>query len=560
MLADAAPPPRGLGHPVDAVSYGGSAGLSQVPVGMTGVGARPVRPRLIGYSFVAVVVLLSIILVVLRIARLTSQSLWIDEGVSLALSTSSSLIGVLSNVAGSTGSEQYQPLYHLILYAWRLPFGSGEESLRALSVVLGSAAVFITTAAVWSTYGNRRAVWTLVLGGLSSCAVYYSQEVRPYSLILVVASVELASLLWLLREQGRWRRRAAALLFCVSAAVSLAVSLLMISYLGALAVAHFSTRRSPRTVATLWITVAITTLPILAYYGITSLAQHQGAISSLVGPIVRNAVFVPYGLLFGTTLGPSLNDLRQSNSMAVVWANWPTLLAALAVVSALVVSVLWSLRKQDAGAQAQSDRMLTVVLLAGFAASFGFAAFTRLNWLPRHSIFLLVPLWALLPVIAPRSLSVSDRHNIRAIPLVGLVCLNVVSLQHYYDDPSFARDDYRAAAHYLAAADGAGSASVLLAGLPSLLAYYGDTGTIDGRPFPHARVAPSVISIWHGHQSVLVALNRDYTWEPAGIQFVDGAMESCGFSVTAEKTFTNFVIHTYSPAPSSGAIRSQTCQ
>lgn len=527
---------------------------------MTGVEMRPLRTPLVGSSVLAVVVVLSIMVVALRIALLTSQSLWIDEGISVNLSTSSSLMGVLSNLAGSGASDQYQPLYNVILYAWRLPFGSGEGSLRALSVVLGSSAVFITTAAVWATYGRRRAVWTLALGALSSSAVYYSQEVRAYSLILVVASVQLASLMWLMREEGRSRKRAAALLFCVAAAVSPAASLLLLVFVGALAAAHLATRRSVRAVAPLWIKVAVSMLPVLAYYGITSLGQGGRPAAVSLTPIVWNALFVPYGLVFGTTLGPSINDLRGNSAMLVAWANWPTLGAALAIASALAVSVLWSLRRQRAGAQAQSDRMLAIVLLAGLAASFGLAAVTQMIWLPRHSIFLLVPLWALLPISIPRVVSFTDRHNIRAIPLIALVCLNVVSLQHYYYDARFARDDYRAAAHYLAAADGAGSASVLLSGEPSLLAYYGDSDTMDGRSVPHDRIAPYLISSWRGHRSVLVALNRDYMWDPSGIQQVDAAMTSCGFSVTAEKTFVNFVIHTYAPAPSSGATTSQGCR
>lgn len=508
----------------------------------------------------AVVVVLAILCIALRVALLTSQSLWIDEGISVDLSTSSSLVGVFSNLARSNASDHYQPLYDFILYVWRLPFGSGEGSLRALSVVLGSSAVFITTAAVWASYGRHRAVWTLLLGALSSCAVYYSQEVRAYSLILLVSAVELASLMWLVREEGRSRRRAAVFLFCVSVAVGLAASLLMVLFAGALAAAHAATRRSARAVAPLWIAAAVSTLPVLAYYGISSLGQGGRPAAVSLTPITWNALFVPYGLVFGTSLGPSTNDLRGSSALLGAWANWPTLVAALAIASALGVSVLRGLRKQRDGAQAESDRMLAVVLLTGFAASLGLAAATQMIWLPRHSIFLLVPLWALLPISAPRFVLLADRHNIRAIPLVALVCLNGLSLHHYYVDPRFARDDYRAAAHYLAAANGAGSATVLLTGEPSLLVYYGDTSTIDGRSVPHDLVAPYLISSWRGHRSVLVVLNRDYMWDPSGIQHVDAAMASCDFSVTAEATFTNFVIHTYAPAPSSGATTSQGCR
>lgn len=529
------------------------------PAGMTGVDGHTLQPRRIRYSLLTLGVLVATACIAVRVAGLTSQSLWIDEGISVQLSTSSSLSGVLTNLAGSGASDHFQPLYDLLLYAWQLPFGRSEESLRALSVVLGTSAVFVVTAAAWATYGGRRAVWVLILGALSSCAVYYSQEVRAYGLMLAVASVELATLMWLRQETKPWRRRAAAVLFCVAAAAGLAASLLMSLYLAALALGDIATRRPCRSVVSLWVAAAVCALPLLAYYGISSLTQGGRPAAVSATPLVWNALFVPYGLIFGTTLGPAINDLRGSSAMAVAWGNWPTLLAALGVASAAAVSVLYSMRKQPAGAQAQSDRMLAIALLAGFAACLGFAAVNHMIWLPRHSIFLLAPLWALLPVSAPASASLSDPRNTRAIPLVALVCLNLVSLQHYYFDPTFARDDYRAAAHYLGAADAEGSTSVMLTGEPSLLGYYGAANTIDGRFFPHDHIASNLISIGRGHQSVLVAMNREYIWDRSGIQQVDEAMASCGFSVTVAKTFTNFVIHTYAPAPS-GAAASQDCQ
>ncbi len=74
----------------------------------------------------------------LRCYRLDGQSLWYDEGVSAFMTTRGPV-----EIARAAAADIHPPLYYWLLAAWAVPFGNGEIALRALSVVLGTASVWV---------------------------------------------------------------------------------------------------------------------------------------------------------------------------------------------------------------------------------------------------------------------------------------------------------------------------------------------------------------------------------------------------------------------------------
>src|SRR3990172_297669 len=73
----------------------------------------------------------------LRVFGLARQSLWLDEGASYAIA-SSSVWGILEQ---TFTVEPNPPLYYLALHAWMAVAGSSEFVLRFLSVAAGVALV-----------------------------------------------------------------------------------------------------------------------------------------------------------------------------------------------------------------------------------------------------------------------------------------------------------------------------------------------------------------------------------------------------------------------------------
>jgi hypothetical protein len=128
-----------------------------------------------------------------RLYGATGQSLWYDEGTSVALAARAA-----PDILRSAARDIHPPLYYLLLAGWVRLAGDGVFALRALSAFIGVAAVAGIIAA--GTYLWRRTAG-LAAGGsaaVSPYLVWYSQEVRSYILIaalvplMVVLAVEFA--------------------------------------------------------------------------------------------------------------------------------------------------------------------------------------------------------------------------------------------------------------------------------------------------------------------------------------------------------------------------------
>lgn len=142
----------------------------------------------------------------LRVYQLGAQSLWYDEGMSVALAGRS-----LATIARNAANDIHPPLYYWLLAMW-LPFaGNSEFAVRWPSVAAGTALV-----AGLVVLGRR--LWTPKVGylaaGLATISPYliwYSQEARMYMLAAALGMAVLILMLGLLaapgtgsRSGGRW--------------------------------------------------------------------------------------------------------------------------------------------------------------------------------------------------------------------------------------------------------------------------------------------------------------------------------------------------------------------
>src|ERR1700704_4168580 len=113
--------------------------------------ARPAAGRL---RAAHVVVALTLLAAVVRLATLGQQSLWLDESYSIE-GISRSFGGVLDWVGTREGSP---PLYFGLAWGWAKVFGTGAVGLRALSALAGVATVPLVYAAGAAMASRRAAV------------------------------------------------------------------------------------------------------------------------------------------------------------------------------------------------------------------------------------------------------------------------------------------------------------------------------------------------------------------------------------------------------------------
>jgi uncharacterized membrane protein len=405
-------------------------------------------------------------------------------------------------------------MYFVLLRGWRSVFGDSVLAHRSLSAVCGLAALALLWALARRIYGTDHALLSALLFGASSYAVYYSQEVRPYSLLLLLAVGQLWLFFRAREEAVGGSGRVWTWLFWASAGVAAFGSLFAGLFTGALCLAHLIATKDRRQWLKLWLPAGLAMVPAaLCYVDFTGYAASTGSISKMRQPLVLNAAFVPYGLLVGTTFGPPLDELRGASKLRALLEYAPHL--ALLLLAAGALAAAWAAgfaRRAKDGPKKPTDALLVWLLVISFGLGVAFAALTGLNWLPRHAFYLLPVLALLLPGAV---LADSGSARIRQLGVAGfvlLVALNLFSVGKYYFDPRHARDDYRGAAEYVRVNAGEQDKAIILWGLPDLLGYYG-AQVIDGRGIRKHHLAEEVNRRSGKSPRVILLVNRPFYWD-----------------------------------------------
>jgi mannosyltransferase len=158
------------------------------------------RQRLSPPRFWTICALVCIIALLLRLPTLASRSLWLDETYS-AWFSAVPLVELWTQVPLY---ETHPPFYYTLLKAWRSVAGSGEASLRGLSVLASVATVFLVAiaarAARLGAIADRVALLAALFLTVNAGNVQFAQEARPYALQTLAASVAIFFSFMLLAE------------------------------------------------------------------------------------------------------------------------------------------------------------------------------------------------------------------------------------------------------------------------------------------------------------------------------------------------------------------------
>lgn len=137
---------------------------------------------------------------VLRLYGIENQSLWADEGTSVALAPRS-----LVRIAQDAAHDIHPPLYYWTLHAWVQGFGSSVFAVRSLSVVYGVLLVGVTYLLGVRWFGRAAALVAMLAAALAPFAIHYSQETRMYMLVALCGALSWVALDgWLVRSHWRW--------------------------------------------------------------------------------------------------------------------------------------------------------------------------------------------------------------------------------------------------------------------------------------------------------------------------------------------------------------------
>ena len=402
---------------------------------------------------------------VLRLFRLGHQSLWVDEIITWYSATASvpmTLSRLLENVHG--------PLYSLMLHAWCSVAGESEWALRLPSALMGIALV---PAIAWLSgrwLGRSSAAPAAWLTAGSPFLVWYAQEARNYSMLMLAAAIASAVLVGL-----RERLTARGTLGYVMAAAAGLLSNFSFALLAPVHLRWWLGERGERRrrlllagAAALVLLVAL--LPWVSHIRTNwdwrrlhpDRAKGAGE-TALRGGTTFHPGAIPFALhsfAVGYTLGPPLRELRADSSLRTLKRHAPELATSALVFGTLSVLGLIAMRRR---------RRLSELLLWTLPAVLIVSYFGAQNFKTFHPRYLAVLMPALIALWAAALADLGRAQRIAmALAVAGLW---MVSLAHLYADDRYAKDDLRSAARVIAERGRSGEV-VIAANTVELLVYY----------------------------------------------------------------------------------------
>lgn len=381
----------------------------------------------------------------LRAYRLDAQSLWNDEGTSVALAPLS-----LQAIASAALQDIHPPLYYFLLHFWTPLAGQTEFAVRFLSVIAGLLVMAVTYRIARRLFDTRTAILATILSAFSPFQVYYSQETRMYIWVTLFAAVSVYAMLRVLsigdgasreRETGSPMYLPFWLLYAAAT-----VAMLYTQYVGAFVLL------AENLIFLIWLALEW-----------QASGRHLGSdIGRVFGfwvgaQVLVGIAFGPWYLLAGNQLAswPSISEpfdlptlLWRLLNVFSVGITWETAWAAVVALAfgILVLVSFWSLRDR----RLRFDLFVPAAWLLVPIGVMYIVSLARPAYNPKF-LLLASPPFFILAARGVEQLTIHGRGRPLAFAIVGLVLAgsSVPSLVNYYFESRYARDDYRAILRYI---------------------------------------------------------------------------------------------------------------
>ncbi len=327
----------------------------------------------------------------LGLVALDHQSLWSDELGTWRVTVADSWPHWFTQLIYWPNSDAQIPLYHLYMRAWVQVFAPTEIALRAANlpwIFLAFLAIVTTPVAG----AARRLVLLVALALLLHPMVwYYTDEARPYAMILAGACVAGSGLLARLLNPGDASRTAASdtrlilgtAMLCGTSIIGVLWSVsFVLPVLPCMVRERWGWQRLTRGNMVLALFCALALLPIAYLYaatvihGISATAFHENTLQSFAFGLYEIAGF--------SGMGPGREELRVAGSAALAPYATPLALYGLAVGGTVLLG-LWS------GARHNRAQFLWIVIAALIPLVMLYALGTIKHWrvVGRHMMPLL---------------------------------------------------------------------------------------------------------------------------------------------------------------------------
>ena len=378
-------------------------------LGLNGAAAAPASMVALG------VLALTVLGGVLRFTRLGHQGFWFDEG-NTAFLVQFSPGKMLALIPKTEGTP---PLYYCVAWVWSRIFGHHEAGLRSLSALAGVAVIPVAYGVGAKLVSRRAGVIVAALTACNPFLIWYSQEARSYSLLVLLTACALLAFAYAL-EQPSPRALTTWVIACGLAMAT--------HYYGAVAVAPQAAwlliahrqRRGVLVAIGLVALCAVALVPL-------ALAQHNTGHDSWISqaPLGRRLAQIIPQFLIGTN-APHRQVMK--------------FLAMALALAALVL--LFAFGRAD---ERRGPLLAGSLVLSGFALSLAFIGVGADTLITRN----ILGLWLPAAVMVAGGLAVARTRAVGIALTVGLCAIGIIAAIGIAVDRSMQRPDWRYVARAL---------------------------------------------------------------------------------------------------------------
>lgn len=370
----------------------------------------------------------------LRLYRLNYQSLWTDE-----MFTYRGASDTISKIIFEPEVNlSIQPLYYSIVHFFVWPTENQEALLRLPSVIFGSLSILLLYFIVRNWLGRGGAILSAMIMAISPFHIWYSQEARPYAMLIFLGLLSIWFLQKLLKDEVNfwWRFgfiiSTASILYCHTVGIAF-ISFLVVYILLVV----------PRLKWKVWLPVFISILILILP------ALYRMAI---VPPIVRGSqawrTFHPLSLPYliwtfstGYSLGPTLAELHMPDRVQILFKFFPLILPIMMFFLTIIGFGAFQLKKLDSSIFWCAT--LWFVFPLAFAV-FG-AIFTPNEFNVRYTVLSFPPFILFLVT----GFQIERFKWVRLVFLAVVGLLSAYSLSNHFFDDRYHKENNRAAGQFL---------------------------------------------------------------------------------------------------------------
>ncbi|MFQ6015934.1 MAG: glycosyltransferase family 39 protein [Anaerolineae bacterium] len=462
---------------------------------------------------------LTLLAFTLGLYRLDRQSLWYDEGFSVYLSSKS-----LAEITARTAADIHPPLYYYLLHFWLYLFGKSEFSLRFLSLLFGVLTVPLIYVVGRKLFDWATGLWVALFVAISPLYIWYFQEARMYTLLVLTCLLSTYLLLRLM-EGGGWLPWLCYLTTNVVAVYAHFYAFFIVAFQGLFLVLWWLAhpRRWRSLVAGLGGQVA--TLVAYLPWSQFVLIRYGADVSYWPGTLPLPEVLRKTFILFSTG-----HSVIEDTAWPIAFGYGAVLLLALWVIS-------------SEGARSERDTLLggrwpTLFLLLYLITPLVLLyaiSYQRPKFHPRYLMlsspaFFIIMAAGVATLLAPgRRTRTAGQMATLALGLVALLYVagtSLYALNNLYYDPRFTKEDFRGVARYIEANSTPDEAVILTSGhlFPVFTYYYSrdnwyplpDEPTLSTVNVLNYEVADDLNRILAGRRGVWVVLWQDEVVDPNG--------------------------------------------